>query len=396
MNHELWEKLKNPFRWLRSWFWVLYFGYPAKKLTVIAVTGTDGKTTTVNLIYEILRAAGYKVGMVSTVGARIGNKVVGLRLHVTTPDEEVMQKLFKQMVDAGCTHAVIEVTSHRLAQYKTEGYNVKIAVLTNITHEHLDYHGTMEEYVAAKARLFRHVPFAVLNRDDPLFENLKFKISNLNSGGANALRANFKIQISNYSKTKLRDINPSLEGEYNKQNIAAAEAVAKILDVRSQIVEKVVRNFAGVPGRREEVKMGQKFRCIVDFAHTPNGLKNLLESLKGKGRLILVFGCTGERDKDKRPIMGEIADKYADIVIVTTDDVRNESQDEIYKQIGSKKAIREDDRDKAIMMAVKMAKPGDVVVAAGMGHEQTQLIGRVEIRRSDKEAFIMGIHAKKD
>jgi len=354
------EKIKNPFRWVRSWFWVLYYGYPAKKLMVIAVTGTDGKTTVVNLIYEILRAAGFKAGMVSTVWAKINDEVINMGLHVTTPDEDVMQKLFKQMVGAGCTHAVIEVTSHRLAQYKTEGYNVKIGVLTNITHEHLDYHGTMEEYVAVKMRLFRNVEHAVLK----------------------------------YPKTRLKEISPALAGEYNKENIGAAEAVAKILKVE-KFVPLVVRSFSGVPGRREEIRLGQKFRCIVDFAHTPNGLKNLLESLKGKGRLILVFGCTGERDKDKRPIMGEIADKYADVVIVTTDDVRNESQDEIYKQIGSKKSIREDDRDKAIMMAVKMAKEGDVVVAAGMGHEQTQLIGKREIRRSDRGAFIMGIHAKK-
>lgn len=359
------EKFKNPFRWLRSWFWVIYYGYPARKLTVIAVTGTDGKTTVVNLIYEILRASGFKTGMISTVGGKINDKSIEMGLHVTTPDEDVMQKLFKQMVDAGCTHAVIEVTSHRLAQNKTEGYNVKIAVLTNITHEHLDYHGTFEEYRKAKLKLFKGVKYAVLN----------------------------------YQKTKLKDINSSLAGEYNRYNIGAAEAVAEILKIKKLITKKVVKNFAGVPGRREEIKMGQKFRCIVDFAHTSNGLKNLLESLRqAQGKLILVFGCTGERDKEKRPVMGKVADELADVVIVTTDDVRNESQDEIYRMIVAgmkRKPLREDDRDKAIEMAVKMAKPGDVVVAAGMGHEKTQLIGKREIRRSDREAFIMGIHAKK-
>ncbi len=193
--------------------------------------------------------------------------------------------------------------------------------------------------------------------------------------------------------------SPFLEGEYNRYNIGAAEAVAKIANIESRITNNVIKNFAGVPGRREEIKLGQKFRCIVDFAHTPNGLKNLLLSLKNKGRLILVFGCTGERDREKRPEMGRIADEYADEIIVTTDDVRSESQDKIYKMIvaGMKRVPkREDDRDKAIEMAVKMAKPGDVVVAAGMGHEQTQLIGRTEIRRSDREAFIMGIHAAKN
>lgn len=331
---------------------------------MIAVTGTDGKTTVVNLIYEILKAAGIKAGMISTIGGKIGDQPIEMGLHVTTPDEDVMQKLFKQMVDAGCTHAVIEVTSHRLAQNKTEGYNVKIAVLTNITHEHLDYHGTFEEYRRAKLKLFKGVKYAVLN----------------------------------YQRTRLKDINPALAGEYNKYNIGAAEAVAKILGIQYSVIGEVVKNFAGVPGRREEIKNNLGIKCIVDFAHTPNGLENLLKSLKGRGKLILVFGCTGERDKVKRPIMGEIADKYADEVIVTTDDVRNEPQDKIYEQIVAgmkRKPLREDDRDKAIEMAVKMAKPGDVVVAAGMGHEKTQLIGKREIRRSDREAFIMGIHAKK-
>ncbi|TSC86384.1 MAG: UDP-N-acetylmuramoyl-L-alanyl-D-glutamate--2,6-diaminopimelate ligase, partial [Microgenomates group bacterium Gr01-1014_16] len=379
------EKLKNPFRWVRSWFWVMYYGYPARKLTVIAVTGTDGKTTVVNLIYEILKAAGYKTGLVSTVWAKVGDEIIDMGLHVTTPDEEVMQKLFRRMVDAGCTHAVIEVTSHRLAQYKTEGYNIKIAVLTNITHEHLDYHGTFENYRNAKLKLFKNVEYSVLNQDDPSFDVMKDKVTG-------------KLVI--YGKGYSFKVSPFLAGEYNEYNIGAAEAVAKIFNVQSSMINGVFKNYGGVPGRREEIRMGQKFRCIVDFAHTPNGLKNLLESLKGKGKLILVFGCTGERDKDKRPIMGKIASGLADIVIVTTDDQRDESQDEIYDMIMSNvqssmlnKFKREDDRDKAIIMAVKMAKPGDVVVAAGMGHEQTQLIGKTEIRRSDRQAFIMGIHA---
>src|SRR3989344_1639041 len=230
------EKVKTHFRWVRSWFWVYYFGYPAKKLTVIAVTGTDGKTTVVNLIYEILRAAGFKVGMVSTVWAKINDEVIDMGLHVTTPDEDVMQKLLRQMVDAGCTHAVIEVTSHRLAQYKTEGYNVKIAVLTNITHEHLDYHGSFEEYKKAKMKLFKNVEYAVLK----------------------------------YPKTKLKEISTSLGGEYNKYNIGAAEAVAKVFGIRYSVIGDVVANFAGVPGRREEIKNKLGIRCIVDFAHTPN------------------------------------------------------------------------------------------------------------------------------
>jgi len=363
------RRLKNVYHWFRSWFWVVYYGYPARNLTVIGVTGTDGKTTTTTLIYEILKAAGIKAGYVTTVNSG--------GLHVTNPDASVLQKLLRQMVDTGCTHVVLEVTSHGLDQNRVVGCNFKIGVLTNITHEHLDYHKTMEEYVAAKAKLFRNVKYAVLPNFQ--FSSTNFQISS-------------EAEIIKYSKTKNRDINPGLRGEYNKYNIAAAVAVAKIFKIQDSTINKTVKGFAGVPGRREEVKMGQKFRCIVDFAHTPNALEQLLVSLRRetKSKIILVFGCTGERDKEKRPVMGRIADKYADEVIVTTDDVRSESQDEIYEQIVSwmrRRPRREDDRDRAIEMGVEMAKAGDIVVAAGMGHETTQLIGKTEVERSDKGAF---------
>ena len=364
------RKIKNIYHWVRSWFWVFYYGYPAKELTVIGVTGTDGKTTTCNLIYEILRAAGYKAGLISTVWAKIDGKEFSLRLHVTNPEASILQKLLRQMVDEGCTHVVLEVTSHGLDQNRVVGCNFKIGVLTNITHEHFDYHKTMEEYVAAKAKLFRKVEYALLPN------------SQISSNS----------QIIKYSKTRIKNINPSLAGEYNKYNIGAAEAVAKILGGNQRTVNQFIRYFAGAPGRREEIKMGQKFRCIVDFAHTPNALEQLLVSLRRetKNKIILIFGCTGERDKEKRPVMGEIADRYADEVVVTTDDVRSESQDEIYEQIVNgmrRKPYREDDRDRAIEMGVKMARAGDIVVASGMGHEQTQLIGKTEVHRSDKMAF---------
>ena len=252
------RKLKNWYHWLRSWFWVWYYGYPAKKLIVIGVTGTDGKTTTATLIYEILKAAGYKTGLVSTVKAMIGEKEVDMELHVTNPDAAVLQKLLRKMVDEGCTHAVLEVTSHGLDQNRVVGCNFYIGVLTNITHEHLDYHGTMERYIAAKMKLFRGVKYAVL----PNFQ------------------INPNAQIFKFEKSKIKQISPSLAGEYNRYNIGAAEAVAKILNIE-KVVPLVAQSFSGVPGRREEVKMGQNFRCIVDFAHTPNALEQLLKSLRG-------------------------------------------------------------------------------------------------------------------
>lgn len=376
------------------------FGYPARKLTVIGVTGTDGKTTTVNLIYEMLRAAGFKVGLVSTVWVKINGEVVNMRLHVTNPDARGLQGLLRRMVEAGCTHAVLEVTSHGLDQNRAVGCNFYVGVLTNITHEHLDYHGSFEDYKEAKLRLFRDAKYAVLNQDDSSFGWFKSRISNL------------KCQkIIQYTKSKISSVSPTLAGDYNKYNIGAAEAVSKIFKIQDSIINKVVKEFKGVPGRREEVRMGQNFRCIVDFAHTPNALEQLLKSLKTerapKSKLILVFGCTGERDRGKRPIMGEIAARLADQVVITSDDVRGEDQNQIVRDILSGilpsdlppnlggrnkdgsigKIWVENDRDKAIEMAVEMARPGDIVVAAGMGHETTQLVGKREITRSDRQAF---------
>lgn len=376
--------LKNLWHLVDAWWWVGAWGYPGRSLTAIGVTGTDGKTTTATLVYEMLRAAGYKAGLVTTVAAKIGDTALDMALHVTNPEPKVLQELLRRMADGGCTHAVIEVTSHGLDQHRVAGCNFRVAVLTNISHEHLDYHGTMERYMAAKLKLFKGVKYAVLNGDDPSFNNFQLSISNFQ----------IKPQIIKFSKTKIKEISPALGGEYNKYNIGAAAAVAAIFKIQETIIKRVVKEFAGVPGRREEVKMGQKFRAIVDFAHTPNALEQLLKTLRQetKGQLILVFGCTGERDRDKRPIMGEVAERLADVVIVTSDDVRGEDQNMIYENIvaGTKwpeAVLKENDRDKAIAMGVKMARTGDCVVAAGMGHETTQLIGKTEIKRSDREAF---------
>ncbi len=386
MQNSILEKIKQPFRWIRSWWCVLYNGYPAKRLKVIGVTGTDGKTTTCWLIYEIFKVAGYKVGMITTVGIKYNDKVIDTGLHVTNPDAKVVQGLFKKMADEGIEVVIIEVTSHRLAQLKTMGYNTQVAVLTNLTREHLDYHGDMQRYAEAKARLFRRASYAVLNADDEWFEYFKAQIP-----------VNNRQRIIDYAKTNIREISLALGGEYNKYNIGAAEAVAKIFDIKPGVVFDVVKNFSGVPGRRERVQNNLGIGMIVDFAHTPNGLEQLLKSLMAekapKAKLILVFGCTGERDKGKRPEMGLVAEKYADEIIVTADDPRGEDLGKIYSQIISKfesrnpKFIREDDRDKAIEMAVKMARRGDIVVAAGMGHEQTILIGKNENKRSDRVAF---------
>jgi UDP-N-acetylmuramoyl-L-alanyl-D-glutamate--2,6-diaminopimelate ligase len=250
-------------------------------------------------------------------------------------------------------------------------------VLTNLTHEHLDDFVNMERYRDAKARLLIYTKYAVLNKDDKYFEWFKDRCNG---------------QVIAYGKTDIKNISPVLAGDYNKYNIAAAVAVAEILKIQDSITKQVVKEFKGVRGRREEVRAGQSFKVFVDFAHTPNGLEQLLESFTG--RKILVFGCTGGRDQTKRPMMGEIAARLADKVIITSDDTRMEDQNEINKQIlagvppNKERGTRvwvENDRRTAIEMAIKMAKPGDTVILAGKGHEKTILIGKEERPWSDQE-----------
>lgn len=367
---------KNIRHYFESCWEVIKAGYPAQKLVVIGVTGTDGKTTTSHLIYEMLKNAGVKVALVSTVAAYIGHEEIDTGFHVTTPDAKLLQPLIKKIVEAGMTHLVLEVTSHGLDQHRVLGCNFQIGVITNITHEHLDYHKTFEHYRATKAKLIIGTKYAVLNTDDPSFEYLKDR-----SGG----------EVISYSKTKIKVSNPKLAGDYNLYNIAAAESVVKILKVDELVIKKTINDFPGVPGRREEIKNTLGFRTIVDFAHTPNALEVLLTQLrkelpKGK-KLILVFGVAGLRDHSKRPMMGEIATRLADKVIVTAEDPRTEDLGDIYNDITAKGSIREDDRQKAINLAVKSAKAGDIVVATGKGHEKSMCFGTTEYPWSDKEAL---------
>jgi len=378
---------------MKAVYWAVRCGWPGKKLKVIGVTGTDGKTTTCTLIYEMLKLAGFKVGMVTTVGVKyksLSSEVEFEKgLHSTNPGAEILQPLLKKMKDEGVTHIVLEVTSHGLDQNRVWGIDFCIGVLTNITHEHLDYHKNFDNYKQAKMKLFAKVKHCVLNRDDPSYEFFKSKVE-------------AKSEVIGYTKTKIKDISHALAGDYNKYNIAAAVEVARILKIDTAVINDVVKNMAGVSGRREEVKAGQPFRIIVDFAHTPNALEQLLESFKAelgskkskiKNRLILVFGCTGERDKEKRPMMGEVAARLADVVIVTSDDTRSESQDDIYDQIAkgfkgqdvklNTKIFKENDRRQAISKAIGMAKAGDVVILAGKGHEKSILLGKIEYPWSD-------------
>lgn len=350
---------KNKKHLLESIWAVFKNKYPARHLKVIGVTGTDGKTTTAHLIYSILKKAGFSVAMVSTVAAFIDDEEIDTGFHVTTPDAKFLQPLLKKFVDKGVAYLILETTSHGLDQHRVFGCNFFLGVLTNITHEHLDYHRTFNNYLKTKAKLFRRVKIAILNRDDKHFNYLK--------------RVAKKAKIVTYGIKREADFTPEkfkfktkLPGKYNLYNCLAAIAVTSTLGIDEKTIREAILSFKPVKGRMEEIKKGQKFRVIIDFAHTPNGLKKVLTELKaqrGRGRLIVVFGCAGERDSQKRPMMGKIATKLADFVILTAEDPRREDLNKIIEQIakGCKKAggieaktfFRIPDRQEAINFAIQ-------------------------------------------
>jgi len=359
------------------------YGFPSRKLKVIGVTGTDGKTTTTNMIYQILKSAGKKVSMVSTINAVIGGKSYDTGFHVTSPDPFMIQKFAKQSVDSGDEYMILEVTSHALDQYRFWGIKFEIGVITNITHEHLDYHKNFDNYKNIKLKLLKNVRKAVVN------ENLNIKRGNiltfgLNNGDLNQKDAKLKLEIA---------------GDYNIENALAALAVAFDLGINKDIARKTVEDFQNLNGRMEDIENNKGIKIIIDFAHTPNGLEQVLRTLKSqiKGRLIVLIGCEGFRDEQKREMIGEIAQRLSNIVVVTAVDPRG--QWKIIKQqitkgamkAGAKEGINffvEEDREKAINLAInQLARKGDVVGIFGKGHEKSMnLDGKKEILWSDLEA----------
>ncbi|HUW24305.1 MAG TPA: UDP-N-acetylmuramoyl-L-alanyl-D-glutamate--2,6-diaminopimelate ligase [Patescibacteria group bacterium] len=374
---------------------LLRYRFPSRQLKIVGVTGTDGKTTTVSLIYHILKEAGLSVGMVSTVSAKIGEKEIDTGFHVTSPNPQLLQRLLRKMVQSGIKYVVMEVTSHGLDQFRFLGINYEIGVLTNVTHEHLDYHQTFAHYLQTKAKLFARARIAVLNRDDGSFSFLESLVSG--KGG----------RLLSYGISQEADFTPRnfpfetpLRGEYNRYNILAAIAAASALGLNKEVVGKAVASFRGIVGRMEEIVSGgraKSFRVMVDFAHTPNALeqvlKTLREDLKKDQRLIVVFGAAGLRDRGKRPMMGKIAGKLADLVVLTAEDPRTEKVVDICNQIavGCRRVGVEptiiSNRQEAIEFAIKNAKKGDIVVICGKGHEKSMCFGKKEYPWSDQEAI---------
>lgn len=349
-------------QWAINYFWHLpmaivanfLYGFPSRKLKVIGVTGTDGKTTTVHMIYEILKAAGKKVSIISTISST--------GLHVTSPDPFVVQRLIKEADDEGCEYMVLEVTSHALDQFRFWGIQFEIGLITNITHEHLDYHKSFRNYFSTKLKLLK------MAKKPVKYKKLKLKLK--------------------------------IPGDYNIENASAAIAASNALGIDQELAEKVVENFTGLVGRMEEVKNKKGIKIIIDFAHTPNALEQALKTLRKecKGNLIAVFGSAGQRDVEKRAKMGEIASRLADILVITAEDPRGELK-EINRQIikGIKTKVDYfviDDRQQAIDFAInKLAKTGDTVAIFGKGHEQSlNLDGKREIPWSDREAVLKALH----
>ncbi|MFH0863636.1 MAG: UDP-N-acetylmuramoyl-L-alanyl-D-glutamate--2,6-diaminopimelate ligase [Candidatus Gottesmanbacteria bacterium] len=386
------RKFKNIYHLFVAILATVFFRYPAKNLIVIGVTGTDGKTTTVNLIYEMLKNAGKKVAMISSVGAKIGGKDYDLPFHVTTPSPWQLQKFIRLAVDRGDKYLVLEVTSHGLDQNRVFGCNFKIGVITNVTHEHLDYHKTYENYVMTKAKLFKGVEWAIINKDDKSFDNLKFEIRKLKITKI----LSYGLEQGDITLSKFLFHTP-LPGKYNQQNCLAAIATCKTLGINDDKIRETLAGFKGVLGRFDFLKTNRDFRVMIDFAHTPNALEQVLSTIRPdiSGKIIHVFGCAGLRDKEKRPIMGEIAAKYDDIIILTEEDYRTEDNSQIMCEIekgviqnrkfmmGNAIIYKISDRQDAINKAISLAQKDDLLILTGKGHEKSLCRGTNENPWSD-------------
>ncbi|MBI3980367.1 UDP-N-acetylmuramoyl-L-alanyl-D-glutamate--2,6-diaminopimelate ligase [Candidatus Microgenomates bacterium] len=387
---------------------VLFHFYPARNLTVIGVTGTSGKTTVVSIIYHLLKKAGLAVSMVSTIQAIIGDKEYDTGFHVTNPDPWQLQKYFQQAVKAGSKYFVLEITSHGLAQFRNIGAHIDLGIVTNVTHEHLDYHKTFKNYLLTKAKIFSGVKYSIINRDDKNFRLLK----NLSSGRV----VSFGIKNdADYTPAKYPFVT-NLTGEFNKYNCLAAICAAKILGLSDELIKKSLVNIPALPGRMEEVKLGQNFRIFIDFAHKPDALEKVLQTSlkKPHKRIIVMFGVAGLRDKAKRPIMGEIATRLADISVFTAEDPRTENLGSLINQIvqGARRTnskeiserelvsinkklpiqhlfLRVPDRKKAINLLInKIAQKGDIILFCGKGHEKSMCFGTTEFPWDEKKEIV--------
>jgi len=398
-----------------------WHGFPARKLVMIGVTGTDGKTTTTNLIHKILQTAGINAGMITTVNAVIGDRTLETGLHVTTPEAIEVQAYLAEMVSSGLTHCVLETTSHGLAQHRVSACDFDLGVITNITHEHFDYHGSFEAYQEAKGRLFSELSYSspkpmapirtsILNRDDRSYPYLGKinKVREVSYGmqvGADVVAQDHEVTLEGLAFVVKGPwyqlpVRTPLMGAYNINNcLAAFAATVEGLGVPPEVCARGIGSLSGIPGRMEIISMGQPFLAIVDFAHTPNGLRQVLASARQliSGKVIAIFGSAGLRDREKRRIMAEVSVEAAELTILTAEDPRTESLENILEEMaagarakGGQEEVdfyRIPDRGEAMRFAIKKAKAGDLILACGKGHEQSMCFGEVEHPWDDRVAM---------
>lgn len=402
-----------------------FFDYPSRKMRMIALTGTNGKTTTTHIIAHILQCAGYKTGVIGTVHALIGNREIPT--HNTTPDVIDLQRILWQMAEEHVTHVCMEVSSHALVMGRVEGCEFDTAVFTNLTEDHLDYHKTMANYAKAKSILFKMVSTkgqvkegksVWINGDDSYAEVMSAAVSdpkfcpvfrygftekqNLTASDARFTGKSsfFKIHIEG----KEYKVETKLVGRFNVYNTLAAVGASLSEGVDIEKIREALADFSSVAGRFELVEEGQSFSVVVDYAHTPDGLEKILATAKEitKGKIITCFGCGGDRDRIKRPIMGRIAANYSDVVIVTSDNPRSEDPYEIIQEVtdGVQEVAKAksgfiyemiEDRHFAIQRAISLAKGNDMVIIAGKGHEDYQILKDITIHFDDREEVRMAL-----
>ncbi len=410
----MWQEAKNVYHLFVALLAMFWYGFPSKKLQVIGVTGTDGKTTTVSLIYHILKNSGLRASMISSVGAIIGDSKLDTGFHVTNPDPIPLQRFIKKAALVS-DYLVLEVTSHGLDQNRVFGIDFAVGVLTNVTHEHFDYHKTYRNYLHTKLKLLQSSKIAVINRDDDSYKTAVDSISG--------------TKIVSFGLQKNSDMNPSnfpfktkLFGEFNTYNILAAVSVCKQLGIPDEKIRSAIVSFTPPVGR-QEVAYDKDFTIIIDFAHTPNAFEKILPEVRKitKNRLIHVFGSAAKRDETKRPLMGEASAKFADIIILTAEDPRGESvekiSDDIKKGIESSSSKHQvinglslekvkvnkigkyvviiPDRKKAIYFAVWIAQTGDTVLLTGKGHEKSMNLGSGEEPWNEHEVVKQALEARK-
>ena len=351
---------------------VAFFGDPSHELDVTAVTGTAGKTTTTYLLYEILRAAGRRPGLLTNMERRVGNDTRPAELN--TPEAFDLQRLFREMVDAGNRACAMEATSHASAQGRLDGVRFAVLVFTNLAHDHLDFHGSMDSYFEAKRRLFAQAEHAVVNVGNVWGRRLATDLDN---------------PITFNAAVDSLDADLKLRGRFNVENALGAAAAARALGIGEDPIREGIEAVQGVPGRFELVDEGQPFIVVVDYSHKPGSLERVLEEARGlaQGRVICVFGCGGDRDREKRPVMGRIASTLADVAVVTSDNPRSEDPMAIIDEIltGAPELEVEPDRRTAIARAIESAREGDVVLIAGKGSEPGQEIGGTVQPFDDRE-----------